>query len=27
VALRAENYSDFGDATSAKLAGRYAVSL
>lgn len=26
VALRAENYSDFGDATSAKLAGRYAVS-
>jgi len=26
VALRAERYSDFGDATSAKLAGRYAVS-
>lgn len=26
AALRAENYSDFGDATSAKLAGRYAVS-
>lgn len=26
VALRGENYSDFGDATSAKLAGRYAVT-
>lgn len=26
VALRAENYSDFGDATSAKLAGRYAFT-
>lgn len=26
VALRAERYSDFGNATSAKLAGRYAVS-
>lgn len=26
VALRGENYSDFGDATSVKLSGRYAVT-
>lgn len=26
VALRAEQYSDFGNTTSAKLAGRYAVA-